>query len=62
MEDDLKKNENGRRPLLFWKTRMRSSKKIEETSTKIKDDLKQKWKATSKETKTEDDLINNLKK
>ena len=56
MEDDLKKNENGRRPqFFFWKTRMTSSTKWKMTLKKMEDDLKKnrrqpqkKWKTTSK--------------
>ena len=50
MEDNLKKYENGRRLIFFWKTRMTISKKWKSTSKKIlkmEDDLKK---------TTEDDL------
>ena len=47
MEDGLKKNENERQPPFFcWKLEWRPQKK--------EDDLKQKWKTTSK--KMEDNL------
>ena len=42
MEDDLKKNENGRRPYFFWKNLKSTSKKMEDElkKNKMEDDLK----------------------
>ena len=51
MEDDLKKNENGRQPQLFFeKLEWRAQKKMEDDLKRMEDNLKKnkKWKTTSK--------------
>ena len=59
MEEDLKKNENGRRYPFFSKTRMTTSNKNgRRPLTKMEDDLKKikNWKTTSKKLKMEHEL------
>jgi hypothetical protein len=68
MEDNLKKNENGRQPQKKWKWKTTSilvwkasQKKWKTTSKKIEDDLKNDGRWPKKWKEMEDDLKNNTK-